>query len=74
MHRPKTIIGVKELRENLDTFIAKINKGMSFTVVKRSKPVFDITPVETDEQWEEVADFTKIKKVGVKIDEILSRL
>ncbi len=28
--------------------------------------------VDEDENWEEVVDFTKIKKGGVKIDEILS--
>jgi len=74
MQSTKTIIGVKELRENLESYVNKINKGMSFTVVKRSKPVFNITPIEVDENWEEVVDFTKIRKGGVKIDEILSRI
>jgi len=74
MRKTSTIIGVKELRENLNTYVNKISKGMSFTVVKRSKPVFNITPIETDENWEEVVDFTKINKGGVKIDEILSRI
>jgi len=74
MQNTNTIIGVKELRENLNTYVDKINKGMSFTVVKRSKPVFNITPIKTDENWEEVVDFTKLKKGGVKIDEILSRI
>ncbi|HBW73699.1 MAG: hypothetical protein UX10_C0012G0007 [Candidatus Magasanikbacteria bacterium GW2011_GWA2_45_39] len=74
MPQTKTIVGVKELRENLDTFIAQINKGVSFTVVKRSKPVFIIMPITANEEWEEVSDFTKIKKGGIKIEEILSRL
>ncbi len=69
-----TIVGVKELRENLEDYIVKINKGASFTVVRRSKPVFTISPINTDETWEEVVDFTKIKKGGVKIEEILARL
>ncbi|MCF6276617.1 MAG: type II toxin-antitoxin system prevent-host-death family antitoxin [Candidatus Magasanikbacteria bacterium] len=68
------IIGVKELRENLEIYINKINKGESFTVVKRSKPVFNIVPIESSENWEEVVDFTKIKKGGVKIEDVLSRL
>lgn len=74
MPQTSNIVGVKELRENLDAFIAQINKGASFIVVRRSKPVFNMTPVTTDEKWEEAADFTKIKKGGIKIEEILSRL
>lgn len=74
MQKSNTIVGVRELRENLDVYIEKINKGASFTVVRRSKPVFTINPIHEDENWEEVIDFTKIKKGGVKIDEILSRL
>ena len=74
MQNTNTIIGVKELRENLEAYVDKISKGMSFTVVKRSKPVFNITPIELDENWEEVVDFTKIRKGGVNINEVLSRI
>ncbi len=70
------IIGVKELRENLPAFVREVRRGRSFLVVKRSKPVFQITPVEDSRQqeWENVVDFTKIKKGGVPIDEALARL
>lgn len=69
------IIGVKELRNNLEEYINKISKGQSFTVVKRSKPVFQIRPIDEDDgQWEEVVDFTKIKKGGVEISDLLSRI
>jgi len=74
MENTPAIVSVKELRQNLVSYINKIDKGMSFVVVKRSKPIFNITPIQTDENWEEVVDFTKIKKGGVKIDEILSRI
>ncbi len=74
MQKSKTIVGVKDLREHLQDYIKKISNGASFTVIRRSKPVFTISPVDEDENWEEVVDFTKIKKGGVKIDEILSRL
>lgn len=76
MQKTNTLVGVKELREHLDVYIAQINKGVCFTVVKRSKPVFNMTPItpDTNEEWEEVIDFTKIKKGGVKIEDILSRL
>jgi hypothetical protein len=44
-------------------------------VVRKSKPVFKISSLEEgDDLWESVIDFTKIKKGGVSIDDILSRL
>ena len=74
MRNQEEIIGVKELRQNLEEYIAQIAKGKSFMVIRRSKPVFNITPINAEENWEEVVDFTKIKKGGIKIEEILSRL
>ena len=69
------IIGLKELRQNVSGFAKQIQKGRSFIVVKQSKPLFKITPIKEEvEQWEEAIDFTKIKKGGVKLDELLTRL
>ena len=69
------IVGLKELRENINAYIPQIEKGESFVVVKRSKPIFKISPVLDDaEIWEPIIDFTKIKKGGVRIADILSRL
>ena len=68
------IIGLKDLRERMDHYAQKVKQGHSFIVMKRSQPLFTISPVENDEQWEQVIDFTKIKKGGVHIDDILSRL
>jgi antitoxin (DNA-binding transcriptional repressor) of toxin-antitoxin stability system len=69
------IIGLKELRENLPYYAEKIERGQSFLVVKKSKPVFRICPFDEDNSlWEEVVDFTKIKRGGVSIDELLARL
>ncbi len=67
------MIGLKELRENVDTYTKRVKAGDSFVVMRRSTPLFKISPVE-DEAWEEVIDFTKIKKGGVDIDELLQRL
>jgi len=66
------IVGLKELRENVDKYVGEIVKGHSFVIVRRSKPLFKIVPVE--EEWEEIVDFTKIRKGGVNIKELLSRL
>ena len=68
------IVGVKELRENLPSYIKKIQAGKSFTVVKRSKPVFKITPPDEEGAWEEVVDLTRVRKGGVSISDILSEL
>jgi antitoxin (DNA-binding transcriptional repressor) of toxin-antitoxin stability system len=73
--KKKTIVGLKELRENIEAYISRIEKGDSFIVVKKSKPVFKISPLDDDaELWEPVIDFTKIKKGGVAIADLLSRL
>jgi len=85
-----TIVGLKELRENMEVYITKVQQGGSFVVVRKSKVVFRIAPPDeravmmdekkipatktTDDMWEEVVDFTKIKKGGVSIPDILSRL
>jgi len=69
----ENIIGLKELRQNVAKYARKVQAGESFTVFKRSKPLFKITPID-DEQWEEVVDFTKLHRGGVAIDDILKRL
>lgn len=66
------IIGLKELRQNVQKYVSDVGRGNSFVVVRRSKPLFKLTPLE--EEWEEVIDFTKIRKGGVNIKELLSRL
>lgn len=69
------IVGLKELRGNIDTYISKVKKGDSFVVVRRSKPVFKISSVDEDEGlWETVVDFTKIKKGGIPAKDLLAKL
>lgn len=78
-----SIIGLKELRDNVDVYIAAVKKGKKFTVFRHSKPVFAIVPpeeVECDLEeldgpgWKTLIDFTKIKKGGVPIDEVIASL
>jgi len=38
-----TIIGLKELSQNAGRIADRVAKGETFTVVKRSKPVFEIS-------------------------------
>ena len=69
------IVSLKELREETERFIDAARRGKSFIVVRRSKPIFKISPPDEDaELWEEVIDFTNIKKGGVTLKELLSRI
>ena len=71
----KALIGLKELRENVDTYIAEVKKGKSFIIVRRSEPVFKITPPHnSDESWETVIDFTEFYKDGIPARRLLKKL
>ncbi len=67
------LIGLKQLREQTEDFVNAVKNGQSFIVMRRSKPIFKITPVE-DGSWEAVVNFTAIKKGGIDIEDILKRL
>ena len=68
-------VGLKKLRENMERYIERVKKGEDLIVMRRSTPLFKISPIEDEaEEWEEVIDFTKTKKGGVKIKDILSRI
>ena len=72
---PSTIVGLKELRNNMDTYAKQVAKGKSFIIVKQSKPIFQLTPIVPEEEsWETVIDFTKIQKGGVLVEDIVSAL
>ena len=70
-----SIIGLKELRENADSYISQVEKGRSFIVVRRSKPVFKISqPDEGNDSWETAADFTKFYNGGIPARQLLKKL
>ena len=69
------ILGLKELRENMQKYASLVEKGQSFIVVKKSKPLFKVSSVDEDEGlWETVIDFTKLNKNGVSAKEVLKAL
>jgi len=70
----QNIVGLKELREDMDTYITRVDRGESFTVVRRSKPVFKLAPVDDESGWETVVDFTKIDPRGVPAEKVLAVL
>jgi antitoxin (DNA-binding transcriptional repressor) of toxin-antitoxin stability system len=68
------LVALKELRLNMDKYSKEVQSGKSFIVLKQSKPLFKISPVENEGGWEEIINFAKIKKGGVNIDELLKAL
>lgn len=57
----------------MQEYAQKVKQGHSFVVFKRSKPLFRISPLE-EGPWEEIIDFTKIKKGGIELKDLLQRL
>ncbi len=78
MKRYKTnIINFKELRENAEVYIREVEKGRSFLVMRRSTPIFKITPVDEwgDEgNWTTVMDFTKTKRGSIPVEELIKMI
>ncbi len=64
------LVSLKEFRTKLTDYTRLVSeKKNSFIVLKKSKPVFKIVPIEED-SWETVVDFTKIDKKGVSFDDV----
>lgn len=73
--KKNSTVGLKELRENMEIYIAKVQKGERVTVFRRSTPLFTLSPIDEDEgPWETVVDFTEINRDGVSAKEILAAL
>jgi len=61
----------------MESYISEVSKGKSFTVVRRSTPIFKLSPVNEwgDEgTWEIVLDLNKEGSRGVKNENFLKRL
>jgi len=72
--KKQKIVGLKELRENMETYIDAVEQGQRVTVVRRSKPIFTlISPDDDESQWETAIDFTEGgTKSGVDAQELLA--
>lgn len=69
------IIGLKELRENMGTYIKHAEQGKSFTIVRRSRPIFRLMPADEwgDEgTWETLVDFRK--EGGIPIEKLITAM
>ena len=69
-----SIVGLKELRTDMEHYIARVDRGESFTVVRRSQPIFRLTPVDDEAGWETIVDFTEVRPRGVPAQKVLDVL
>lgn len=72
-----SIVGLKELREHTEKYVSQVKRGKSFTIVRRSRPLFKISPVDEwgDEGiWESVGDFKKLFPHSVLAERLLKAL
>ncbi|MCR4260839.1 MAG: hypothetical protein NUV96_00630 [Candidatus Colwellbacteria bacterium] len=65
-------VGLREFRTGMDRYVKKASQE-EVVVYKHSKPLFRLATLD-EEPWEEVIDFTKIRKGGVLIEDLLARL
>jgi len=69
------VIGLKEFRGSVRIVERNVNRGRSYIVLRKSKPLFRVAPLNEDGgAWETIADFTRIRRGGIPIRELLSRL
>jgi len=70
-----TIIGLKELSQNAGKIADRVAKGERFTVVKRSRPVFDIVSHDPKAEHEELREWTRktIEKYRPAFEELAKK-
>ena len=50
-------VGIRELRQNLSAYLAKVKTGSTFTVTDRGKPVAVLKPLASgDDVWQRLID------------------
>ena len=65
-------VGLREFRTGMDKYVKRAAKE-EVVIYKHSKPLFRLATFN-DEPWEEVVDFTKVRKGGVLVEDLLARL
>ena len=68
-----TIVGLKELRNNMEEYIARVGKGESITVFRRATPLFKLTPLSQghEDGWETIINFQAEFGEGMPIAELM---
>lgn len=65
-------VGLREFRKGMDKYVKKASRE-EVVIYRHSKPLFRLATFN-EEPWEEVIDFTKMRKGGIPIEELLARL
>ena len=47
----ENLVALKDLRLNMNKYAAEVSAGKSFIVLKQSKPLFKLTPIDEDNSW-----------------------
>jgi len=78
MNAKLKIVGLRQLRENMEEYINHVQKGSSFVVVRKSKPIFQINPLKSGFDYHDAiwnlpsgAVVTGHKNLATDIDSIL---
>ena len=58
----KHVINTKELRESMLSVVEDVRKGAHFTVLYRSHPAFNIVPIHSEPDFEELGDDNPLLK------------
>ncbi len=71
----QNIVNLKELRENMETYIKRVGNGETITVYRRSTPLFKIAPTdEVSDEWETIVNFPKEIGGGMPLTELLQSM
>ena len=68
-----TIVGLKELRNNMEEYITRVGNGESIIVFRRTTPLFQLTPLSSGHEagWETIIDFQAEFGEGMPIEELM---
>jgi prevent-host-death family protein len=69
----KQLVTLKEFRQDVAKCAKRVERGEELIITKRSRPLFRIVPVE-EPGWETVIDFTKFRKGGMPVSQVIKAL
>jgi antitoxin (DNA-binding transcriptional repressor) of toxin-antitoxin stability system len=70
------VVGLRELRESMDSYVNRVSNGESFLVLRKSRPVFKMEPVDEwgDEGSWDMLDLRDKNGNGMNIHEFAAMI